>query len=85
MKAEYTLDLSAITDLSNFCTQLNAETRSDVLAHGKRPFNYEVDARSFLGLSSVTRDVVTIRILSDDDAELQRFAAICEKYEIKEK
>ena len=81
MKKEFILDLHSINDIKDFVRDIDFTILSDVDAmHDK----YIVDARSFLGLMSLSFNPVKVRINSENELEIADFADICRKYEVKE-
>lgn len=79
MKKNYTLNLDSLTDLTNFCTEISQKISSDVDASYGRQL---VDAKSYLGLVTISTHPVNICINSADESEVSLFNEICEKYQI---
>lgn len=79
MRKSYTLNLDSLTDLTNFCTEISQKIASDVDASYGRQL---VDAKSYLGLVTISTHPVNICINSANESEISMFDKICEKYPI---
>ena len=81
MKKEYLLNLDSLTDLNNFVKEISMQISCDVDAIYQRQI---VDAKSYLGLVTISIHPVLIRINTEDEEQIRVFGEICRKYEIKE-
>lgn len=81
MKKEYLLNLDSLTDLNNFVKEVSMQISCDVDAIYQRQI---VDAKSYLGLVTISIYPVLIRINTEDEEQIRVFGEICRKYEIKE-
>ena len=77
MKKNFIVNLDSLTDLSNFVTELTTKISSDVDGIYQRQV---VDAKSYLGLVSISIHPVNIVINTDDEDEIALFNEICKKY-----
>ena len=80
MKQEYIVNLNDINNLRKFTTDMLYKIESHVDAIYERQV---VDAKSLLGLASLSSHNIRIVINSDDEKELETFRRICERYEVK--
>lgn len=81
MKKEYLLNLDSLTDLNNFVKEIATQIKSDVDAIYERQI---VDAKSYLGLVTISIHPIKVKINSCDEREIVIFEEICKKYEAKE-
>lgn len=81
VNTKFILDLDSISDLNKFVSEISSEISSDVNAIYERQV---VDAKSFLGLVTISTHPVTVVINSTDNDEIITFRNICEKYKIIE-
>ncbi len=81
MNKEYVLNLDSLTDLNNFVKEISTQILCDVDAIYQRQI---VDAKSYLGLVTISIHPVLIRINTEDEELISKFGEICKKYEIKE-
>lgn len=72
MKTEFTLNLDSLTDLNNFVMEISSQIPCDV------------DAKSYLGLVTISIHPVTVVINTDNEDYIKRFNEICSKYKIVE-
>lgn len=72
MNKEYVLNLDSLTDLNNFVMEISAQIPCDV------------DAKSYLGLVTISIHPVTVVINTDNEDYIKRFNEICSKYKIVE-
>lgn len=78
MKKEFLLNLDSFTDVENFCMELIEKIPCDVDAL----YNSRIiDAKSYLGLISISFQPVVVRINSDDKDIIDKFTEICNRYE----
>lgn len=79
MKRSFILNLDSLTDLTNFCTEISSNIASDVDAtYGRQT----VDAKSYLGLITISTHPIQIYINSENCAEIAKFNEICNRYPI---
>lgn len=81
MKTEFTLNLDSPTDLNNFVMEISSQIPCDVDAKYGRQV---VDAKSYLGLVTISIHPVTVVINTDNEDYIKRFNEICSKYKIVE-
>lgn len=81
MKKEYNINLSNLEDLRQFYKDITYTITSDVDVINGR---YTIDAKSLMGLISISANDVITYIHSDDKKELEVFSEICEKYKVEE-
>lgn len=81
MKTEFTLNLDSLTDLNNFVMEISSQIPCDVDAKYGRQI---VDAKSYLGLVTISIHPVTVVINTDNEDYIKRFNEICSKYKIVE-
>lgn len=81
MKTEFTLNLDSLTDLNNFVMEISSQIPCDVDAKYGRQV---VDAKSYLGLVTISIHPVTVVINTDNEDYIKRFNEICSKYKIVE-
>ena len=81
MKKEFLLNLDSLTDLTAFVKEVSNDIPCDVNATYERQI---VDAKSYLGLVSISTHPVKVNANKDDIHLLEKFARICTKYEVKE-
>lgn len=74
---EYTLNLDSLTDLEEFVHELISQIKSDVDGCWQHQI---VDAKSFMGMVSISTHPVTVRLNSDDKEEVRIFNDICTRY-----
>lgn len=77
MKKEFVLNLDSLTDLEEFVHLLISKIFADVDGCWEHQI---VDAKSFMGMVSISTHPVTVRINSDDDKEVEIFNDICARY-----
>ena len=80
MKREYEINLNNINDLKNFIHEMTYHIASDVDAIYDRQV---MDAKSLLGLISISTHPIKVIIHSDDLSEIAYFKSVCEKYEVR--
>ena len=80
MKREYIINLNSINDLRQFTTDILYKIDSYIDAIYERQC---VDAKSLLGLVSLSSHNIKVMIHSDDENELEEFRKICERYEVR--
>lgn len=80
MKKEYIINLNDLTNLRQFTTDALYKISSHIDAIFERQV---VDAKSILGLASLSGHNIKVVIYSDNEEELKTFMKICEKYEVK--
>lgn len=79
MKRSFILNLDSLTDLTNFCTEISSNIAADVdAAYGRQT----VDAKSYLGLITISTHPIQVYINSENCAEIAKFNEICSKYPI---
>lgn len=81
MKKEYTLNFDSITDLTNFVKRISNKIPYDVDAMYNRQI---IDAKSLLGLINLATHPVKVRINTDDEFYINKFAEICKDYLVHE-
>lgn len=81
MKKEYVLNLNSFSDVGNFVRTLSTRIPYDVNAIYE---SQVVDAKSYLGLVSLSNHPITVKINTDDEELIEKFGEICEKYLYKE-
>ena len=81
MNKEYVLNLDSLTDLNNFVIDISSNIPCDVDAKYGRQI---VDAKSCLGLVTISIHPVTVVINTDNEDYIKRFNEICSKYKIVE-
>lgn len=81
MKTKFVLNLDSISDLNNFVKEISSEIESDVDAVYERQI---VDAKSFLGLVTISIHPITVVLNSESEREIRLFSDICMKYELQE-
>ena len=80
LERTYKLDLQSINDAKDFVIAIN-KFNSEVDA---RYGVHVVDAKSMLGLLNVSHcKPLEMTIYSDDENEINEFAEICKRYEVK--
>lgn len=77
MRKEFTLNLDSLTDLEEFVHLLISKISADVDGCYEHQI---VDAKSFMGMVSISTHPVTVRINSDDEKEVELFNGICARY-----
>jgi hypothetical protein len=77
MRKEFTLNLDSLTDLEEFVHLLISKISADVDGCYEHQI---VDAKSFMGMVSISTHPVTVRINSDDEKEVELFNGICSRY-----
>ena len=80
MRNKYIINLNNINNLRQFNTDILYKISSPVDA---RYENQVVDAKSLLGLISLSSHNIKVVIFSDNKEELETFKEICERYEVK--
>lgn len=81
MKTSYVIDLKEFSKCKEFVMSVRDKITSDVdISYGSQI----ADAKSVMGVIYMCIHPVTVTIHSDDNEELQKFAEICEKYEVKD-
>lgn len=81
MKKEFIVNLNQIDNLKSFLYEMTYHIASNVDAKFEHQI---VDAKSLLGLLSISSHPITVTIQSDDMSEIAYFTDVCERYEIKE-
>lgn len=81
MNKEYVLNLDSLTDLNNFVIEISSQIPCDVDAKYGRQV---VDAKSYLGLVTISIHPVTVVINTDNEDYIKRFNEIGSKYKIVE-
>ena len=81
MKNEYVLNLDSLTDLTHFVKTISNKIPYDVDAMYNRQI---VDAKSLLGLINLATHPVKVRINTDDEFYIDKFAEICKDYLVQE-
>ena len=81
MNKEYVLNLDSLTGLNNFVIDISSNIPCDVDAKYGRQI---VDAKSYLGLVTISIHPVTVVINTDNEDYIKRFNEICSKYKIVE-
>lgn len=81
MKKDFLLNLDSLTDLNNFVINISANIPCDVDATYGRQV---VDAKSYLGLVTLSIHPVRVSINTNNEDYIRRFNEICEKYKIVE-
>lgn len=81
MDKEYVINLNNINNLRQFNTNILYKITSNVDAKYE---NQTVDAKSLMGLISLSSHNITVIINSDDEEELKIFNSICKPFIIKE-
>ena len=71
MKKEFIINLNDIIDLKNFIHEMTYHISSNV------------DAKSLLGLISISTHPIRAIIHSNDLSEIAYFKNVCERYEVK--
>lgn len=80
LERTYKLDLQSINDAKDFIVTINKLNSEVDARYGVRV----VDAKSMLGLLNVSHcKPLEMTIYSDDENEINEFAEICKKYEVK--
>lgn len=74
---EHTLNLDSLTDLEEFVHLLISKISADVDGCWEHQI---VDAKSFMGMVSISTHPVTVKINTDDEKEIGLFDAICARY-----
>ena len=80
MSKSFVVNLNQLEDLSKFVSQVRGSVASDVNAVYE---NQIVDAKSVLGLVSLSSHPIKIEINSDDESEIEQLKGICEKFCVK--
>lgn len=80
MKNKYLISLNNINNLRQFQSDILYKIKSDVDAIFERQ---TIDAKSLLGLISISVHNITVLIHSEDTKELETFEHICRKYEVE--
>lgn len=81
MKTQFKMNLDSLTDISNFIKELSIKIPCDVDGIYERQI---VDAKSYLGLASISIHPVIIKINTEDENIIKIFNDICKKYKITE-
>lgn len=81
MKKDFLLNLDSLTDLNNFVMDISMNIPCDVDATYGRQV---VDAKSYLGLVTLSIHPVRVSINTNNEDYIGRFNEICEKYKIVE-
>lgn len=76
MKKEYVIDLHSLTSLNSFILDVQQFCCDVDAIYGK----YTVDAKSYLGVASISTHPITVRINSGEKEVLQEFHDFCKKY-----
>lgn len=79
MKNEYVINLSDINNLRQFTTDILYKINGDVDAIYERQV---VDAKSYLGLLSISMHDIKVIIHTENPRDLEKFRKICKKYEV---
>ena len=79
MKKEYIINLNDVNDLRQFTTDILYKIENDVDAIYER---YVIDAKSLLGLMTISAHDIKVLIHSNNETELELFRQICERYEV---
>ena len=77
MRKEFTLNLDSLTDLEECVHLLISKISAEVDGCYEHQI---VDAKSFMGMVSISTHPVTVRINSDDEKEVELFNGICARY-----
>ena len=81
MNKEYVLNLDSLTDLNNFVMEISSQIPCDV---DEKYGRQVVDAKSYLGLVTISIHPVTVVINTNNEDYIKRFNEICNKYKIVE-
>ena len=80
MNNKYTINLNNLIHLKDFHSEISKNISSEVDAIYEKQI---IDAKSLLGLLSISVHNIEVKIHSDDTRELETFKQICERYEVK--
>lgn len=80
MNKEYTVDLRNNKDLQLFVYKITYQIQADVDAVYGR---HCVDAKSVLGILSISSHPIIVRIITDDESEISKFENICIDFLVK--
>ena len=81
MVRNYVIDLRDLTSLNNFIIEANQFTEDINAIYG----NHVVDAKSYIGLASISMHPVKVEIITNSQLITEKFYSICKPYLHKER
>lgn len=76
MVRNYVIDLRDLTSLNNFIIEANQFTEDINAIYG----NHVVDAKSYIGLASISMHPVKVEIITDNPVVDNKFYDVCKPY-----